>query len=83
MEKGKEQERREVKKSRWKVQQKCKREKVGIEGTMIGEGTMRGRDIEREETQGRGSEIEIEIEMDNRERRKEEVSLTFSIKEQR
>ena len=81
MEKGKEQERREVKKSRWKVQQKCKKEKVGIEGTMIGEGTMRGRDIEREETQGRGSEIEIE--MDNRERRKEEVSLTFSIKEQR
>ena len=35
------------------------REKVGIEGVMIGEGTVRGREIEREETQGRGSEIEI------------------------
>ena len=43
-------------------------EKVGIEGVMKGEGTVRGREIEREGTRGRG--IEIEIVIDGRERRK-------------
>ena len=44
------------------------REKVGIEGLMIGEGTVRGREIEKEGTQGRGSKVKIMV--DGRGRRK-------------